>query len=101
MRVVHLKKEPFDIYIGRPSPWGNPYSHRFDAAVDARNVVGSREEAIDAYERRLRILLEEDREFMVEKFFKPIAGKVLGCWCHPKPCHGEVLIKLCKELRLV
>jgi hypothetical protein len=100
VRVVHCKKEPFDVYIGRPSPWGNPYSHKSDAAVDVRNLVGSREEAIDAYEYRLRILLEEDREFMIEKFFKPIAGKTLGCWCHPKPCHGEVLIKICKELGL-
>jgi len=24
-RVVHCKKEPYDIYIGRPSKWGNPF----------------------------------------------------------------------------
>jgi hypothetical protein len=24
-RVVHCKVEPFDIYIGRPSKWGNPF----------------------------------------------------------------------------
>lgn len=28
MKVVHFKKEPFDIYIGRPSVWGNPFSHK-------------------------------------------------------------------------
>lgn len=22
-----------------------------------------------------------------------LQGKVLACWCHPEPCHGEVLIK--------
>jgi hypothetical protein len=26
-----------------------------------------------------------------------LQGKVLGCWCHPKPCHGHVLIKLLNE----
>ena len=24
-------------------------------------------------------------------------GKVLGCWCKPEPCHGDVLIKLLNE----
>jgi hypothetical protein len=23
-----------------------------------------------------------------------IKGKVLGCWCAPKPCHGGVLAEL-------
>ena len=23
--VVHCKKEPYDIYVGRPSKWGNPF----------------------------------------------------------------------------
>ncbi len=24
-KVVHCKRAPFDIYIGRPSKWGNPF----------------------------------------------------------------------------
>jgi hypothetical protein len=27
-----------------------------------------------------------------------LKGKILGCWCHPLPCHGDVLVKLIKEL---
>ena len=26
-----------------------------------------------------------------------LVGKTLGCWCKPKPCHGDVLVKLVKE----
>jgi len=26
MRIVHWKKEPYDVYIGRPGKWGNPYT---------------------------------------------------------------------------
>ena len=99
MRVVHCKKEPFDVYIGRPGPWGNPFGHKEDTLAELR--VSSREEAITRFERYIRGLLVEDREYMIERYFKPLAGKVLGCWCHPKPCHGEVLIKICKELGLV
>jgi len=28
-----------------------------------------------------------------------LRGKVLGCWCYPKPCHGAVLIKLLRTKR--
>lgn len=23
-----------------------------------------------------------------------LAGKTLGCWCAPRPCHGDVLVRL-------
>ena len=23
-----------------------------------------------------------------------LRGKCLGCWCHPEPCHGDVLIDI-------
>ena len=26
-----------------------------------------------------------------------LKGKKLGCWCHPNPCHGDVLVKLYQE----
>jgi hypothetical protein len=39
--VVHCKKEPFDIYIGRPSIWGNP----FEIGKD-----GGRTDVIEKYE---------------------------------------------------
>ena len=26
-----------------------------------------------------------------------LVGKELGCWCKPKPCHGDILVKECKR----
>ena len=26
-----------------------------------------------------------------------LAGKTLGCWCKPKPCHGAALVNLVRE----
>ena len=98
MRVVHCKKEPYDVYIGRPSVWGNHYSHLDGTMAELR--VASRDEAIVAYENWLRKMIDEDREFVIEQYLRPIAGKTLGCWCAPKACHGDVLIKVCKELGL-
>ena len=27
-----------------------------------------------------------------------LRGKILGCWCKPKPCHGDILVKLVEEV---
>ena len=76
MRVVHCKREPYDVYIGRPSKWGNPFLIGRD---------GTREEVVAKY-----------REWVERQDLDPteLRGKTLGCWCAPKPCHGDVLVEL-------
>lgn len=84
-RVVHLNKEPYDIYIGRGSKWGNPFSHK--KGTLASFVVKNRKEAIDKYEEYLlgnAELMDSLRE---------LKGKTLGCFCKPKSCHGDILAK--------
>lgn len=89
--VVHCKRKQYDVYIGRGSIWGNPFSHRQGTA--ARFVVGSRKEAIDSYEA---YLLDND-ELMAR--LVELKGKVLGCWCSPLTCHGDVLVKYANEVK--
>lgn len=84
-RVVHCKKEPFDVYVGRGSKWGNPYSHK--EGTLAEEVVDSRSEAVKKYEE---YLLSND-ELMSS--LSELKGKILGCWCKPKSCHGDILLK--------
>ena len=84
--VVHCKKEPFDIYIGRPSKWGNPFSHLSDTLADFK--VSSREAAIEAYENWIL----QQADLLAD--LPELKGKILGCWCSPKACHGEVLVRL-------
>ena len=81
-RVVHCKKEPFDVYIGRPSKWGNPFKIGPD---------GTREEVIEKYKDYLW-----SRKDLVA-CIPELRDKVLGCWCHPKPCHGDVLAKIAND----
>ncbi len=78
-KVVHCKKEKFDIYIGRPSIWGNPFTIGRD---------GTREEVIAKY----KIYITQNSELMSKLHL--LSGKILGCWCKPKACHGDVLIEL-------
>ena len=77
--VVHCKKEPYDVYIGRPSKWGNP----FEIGKD-----GTREEVIEKYRQYLN-----SRPDLLSSW-KELEGKILGCWCSPKPCHGDVLVEM-------
>jgi len=93
-RVVHCKREPYDTYIGRPGPWGNPFSH-LPGSASGHFLVATREEAIERYETWLRCqphLLDD---------IHMLDGRVLGCWCKPKhACHGDVLLRLIEELRV-
>lgn len=80
--VVHCKKSKYDVYIGRPSKWGNP----FEIGKD-----GDREEVIKKY--REWILTQED---LLNQLYV-LKGKILGCWCYPLKCHGDILIELINE----
>ena len=89
--VVHCKKDGFDVYIGRPSKWGNPFTHLSDRKTKAEFIVQSREEAIGRYEE---YLLSSGLIADIEE----LRGKILGCWCKPKACHGDVLVRLLNTL---
>jgi hypothetical protein len=83
--VVHCRKEKYDVYIGRPSKWGNP----FEIGKD-----GTREEVIDKYRR----YIETNPELL--NSIDELDGKKLGCWCRPKKCHGDVLVSILNEKKL-
>ncbi len=84
-RVVHFKKEKYDVYCGRPSFWGNPYSHKEETLAEFK--VASRKEAIAKFEQHLLNNPEMMSRLHELKF------KTLGCWCKPKSCHCDVLKK--------
>lgn len=81
MTVVHCKKSPHDVYIGRPSIWGNPYAIGRD---------GTRAEVVAKYEAGLTEELRARAKIELK-------GKTLGCWCAPQACHGDVLSRIANE----
>ena len=80
--LVHCKKEKYDVYIGRPGPWGNPFVIGKD---------GTREEVIQKYKEWI---LTQD---LLMQEIPSLKGKTLSCWCYPKPCHGDVLVELAEN----
>lgn len=79
MKVVHCKQDKFDIYIGRPSKWGNPFKIGQD---------GTREDVIKKYHEWLKN--QDDLMGSLNE----LQGKILGCWCAPEKCHGDILSEL-------
>jgi len=77
--VVHCSKSPYDVYIGRPSKWGNPFRIGDD---------GTREEILAKYESWIQT------QPALIAALPELQGKVLGCWCGSKPCHGMILARL-------
>lgn len=91
--VVNLYKEPYDIYIGRPgkgqpSEWGNPF----------RVKEHGHGKCIYTYEGWMRERLLKEPELKGK--ILALKGKRLGCFCKPKACHGDVLVKLIEELSM-
>lgn len=79
-RVVHCRKERYDVYIGRPGPWGNPFVIGKD---------GDRAQVIAKYRAWLLA-----RPSLVARARAELRGKTLGCWCAPQACHGQVLAEV-------
>ena len=77
--IEWAKDHDLFVSIDRDTDWGNPFKVGQD---------GSREEVIDRY----RYHLEGHPHLMERLKGGELSGKVLGCWCYPNPCHGDVLI---------
>lgn len=82
------------VYVGRPTKWGNPYSH-MDGTL-AKYKVATRDEAVDAYEALLLRWFAEDPEAK-KRLQAELRGKDLVCWCAPARCHADVLLKYANE----
>lgn len=81
--VVHRNRAKFDIYIGRPSKWGNPF--------------------FLVHENDRQMVLDKYREWIMKQphllaSLPELKGKILACWCSPKVCHGDVLAELADRL---
>lgn len=78
--VVNKRVHDYDVFIGRPSKWGNPFRLSGES---------KRGETLDRYREYLLREIEMGRLDPHE-----LRGKVLGCYCKPAPCHGDILAEL-------
>lgn len=102
MPIVNIHRgQPFDVYIGRAGHghdgrFGNPIRTGQRCAVCGKThwTPGS---TLACYDKWLRQRVVEDPVFAAE--VATLAGKRLGCFCAPRPCHGRLLEAVARELR--
>jgi hypothetical protein len=79
---VHNKYQrtapPGAVYIGRGSPWGNPF---------IVGQHGTRDEVCDRFAEEILPTLD----------VSPLRGKHLICFCKPKRCHGDAILRKANE----
>ena len=62
------------VYVGRGSPWGNPFKI---------GEHGNRDDVCDRFEREILPTLD----------VSSLRGKDLVCWCAPSRCHADALLR--------
>jgi hypothetical protein len=82
IKINKVRSAAGQVYIGRPSKWGNPFTIGRD---------GTRDEVIEKY--RAWIKTQPDLLAAIPE----LSGKVLACYCKPLACHGDVLAELVDE----
>ena len=82
-RVLNIKTDDVSdaVYIGRGSPYGNPYK---------RGVDGTKAQVIDLFVKNVLPQLDVSE----------LRGKDLACFCAPKSCHGDHILKKANESTL-
>ncbi len=74
---------PSAVYVGRPSPFGNPFPMRQEADRDA---------VCNLFDAWL-----EKNPALIERAKRELRGKDLVCWCAPLRCHAETLLRIANE----
>ena len=92
IRVVNLKSEPYDVYIGRSgrgmvSKWGNPF--RIGEHGDRGTVISKYRDHLQTQIKTWKITRAD---------LLSLKGKTLGCFCKPQPCHGDVIAEVAQQV---
>lgn len=103
IKVYNVKTEdysshPNNVYIYRGTILGNPFTYDGKRSNLAKLSFKTREEALSAYEEYFKRMYEMDAEFknaVDDLYTKYKNGEdiYLGCFCHPLPCHGNIIVK--------
>ncbi|WP_019025314.1 MULTISPECIES: DUF4326 domain-containing protein [unclassified Thioalkalivibrio] len=82
--VLNVSTHTADVYIGRGSPFGNPFVMRDRSDEERKRVIQAFREWIKCQPELLRLVR------------RSLHGKTLGCHCAPQECHGDVLAEIAR-----
>lgn len=81
--IVHCKRDEYDVYIGRPSKFGNPFSVQ----------TYGREKCLELFREYFLNRVKQDDTF--KEAVLSLKDKTLGCFCKQPnrevACHGDII----------
>lgn len=77
--VVNVNTDAFDVFIGRPSVYGNPF-------IIGRD--GDRNAVIDKFKE---YWYAPEQKSLRERALEELPEKTIGCFCKPSKCHGDII----------
>lgn len=108
MNVINIRKAPVGweknpryVYIGRA---GKGFEGYFGSPIEVSTSVNKRQcpmcgqfhfhtgSTLPCYELYLVNRLKTDPTFN-HRFYYELTGRTLVCFCKPKPCHGDIILK--------
>ena len=94
-KLVHAPTDS-DVYVGRGSVLGNPYTSKDLSKSKAKYQVSNKEEAIESYKAYLINHITEGNNVICDElnsiYSMTLNGDVnLVCYCKPKDCHGDII----------
>ena len=84
-RVVNKYNSEFDINIQRGTIFGNPFT------VDEYG-----DQAIPKFKEYFYDLIKTKQ--ITKDHLEVLRGARLGCTCHPKPCHGDIISEVVNKV---
>jgi hypothetical protein len=86
--VVSKYKGKYDLYVGRGSEWGNPFSDKPDSKA---KLIVKPEEVMPKFREWFQDRIRCEEGF-ARKVRRELHGKTLGCYCEGgKPCHAAIM----------
>jgi len=93
--VVNLRQDPYDVYIGRAGRghhgyFGNPIVLGKKCSVCGKTHTKAGN-TLPCFEIYFLDRIAKDDQF--RRRIQALRGMVLGCFCKPRPCHGDIIVR--------
>jgi hypothetical protein len=83
---------PNTVYVGRPTPWGNPFKVG-NPNPERPGYILTTKDVVCLYE--VYLTNDPDFQLLIVNFLR---GKNLACWCKlDQPCHADILLRIANQ----
>lgn len=91
-----------DVYIGRGSILGNPFTSIKDRKTKAEFICNSREDSIKMFKDYLLDKIKKKDKKICDELNRIYNLKEVNlvCFCKPKSCHGDIIKEIIEKVKL-